>query len=593
MLESMTLVSRGGVILYQHVASPSLVGANESVTRQGLAQLLAGRIAKQQAHEQTKPAFTIVNNLSYVWVSVKAESNDAAASTTTTTSAPSNTLDYIAIISYPDIMFEGPREYLRKWAEALLQATIKTYNQYYISSTEMNNISLFLRSDPAPFDKLFQFLLTESKTKNSATTGSNESSHVTSNATTKSNSSKATSSGKENRHWVNMDAKVSAQDMAQLDQSQKAGGGNSGNDTNNISAALEEAKLAFLPTAQDLANDGKEDAFMNKINKDEPASWSSSITGVFSQLVGTKILQDSDLVAPLKAMEQRLTTQNVSQEVAAKLCANVKQALLGQRLTSWSRVQTAVQQALEASLRHVLSVSAQKQQHVDLLRNVLAHKRNATSMFSLTSRQKQAQKPYIIIVQGINGIGKTTTLAKLAYYLSTNGCKPLLVAGDTFRSGAVEQLQVHADCLQVPLFAQGYSKDPSSVVKAAVQHAVKQGNDVVLVDTAGRMQNNVPLMRALAKLVEENEPNFIIQVCEALVGHDGLSQFQTFQKALGSRGTDGLILTKFDTVGDKVGAAVTLVYETGTPIVFTGTGQKYHHLKPMSVTGVIQSLLSG
>jgi signal recognition particle receptor subunit alpha len=194
---------------------------------------------------------------------------------------------------------------------------------------------------------------------------------------------------------------------------------------------------------------------------------------------------------------------------------------------------------------------------------------------------------------GINGIGKTTTLAKLAYYFQQHGCSPLLVAGDTFRSGAVEQLKVHAACLDVPLFSQGYSKDPSSVAKAAIQHATEQGNDVVLIDTAGRMQNNVPLMKALGKLVQENKPDFCILVCEALVGHDGLDQFQLFKKAMPPRrGIDGLILTKFDTVSDKVGAALTLTHQTGAPIVFIGTGQKYHHLKELSVPDVIRNLFS-
>ena len=189
--------------------------------------------------------------------------------------------------------------------------------------------------------------------------------------------------------------------------------------------------------------------------------------------------------------------------------------------------------------------------------------------------------------------GKSTSLAKLAYYFRENGCRPLLVAGDTFRSGAVEQLKVHADCLNLPVFSQGYSKDPSVVAKAAIEYAVTQGNnDVVLIDTAGRMQNNVPLMKALGKLTTENRPDFVILVAEALVGHDGLSQFRMFSQALGKRGIDGLLVTKFDTVSDKVGAALTLTHETGVPIVFCGTGQKYHHLKKLNAPEVVRTLFS-
>jgi len=205
-------------------------------------------------------------------------------------------------------------------------------------------------------------------------------------------------------------------------------------------------------------------------------------------------------------------------------------------------------------------------------------------------------RPFVIVMIGINGVGKSTSLAKIAYYLQSNNCYPLLAACDTFRSGAVEQLSVHASCLSLPLYHQGYAKDPSSVAKAAINKATDDGNDVVLIDTAGRMQNNVPLMKALAKLVTETSPDLVLFVCEALVGNDGMDQLTMFQKALTSGGhsrpIDGIVLTKFDTVSDKVGAALTLTHLTGVPIAFCGTGQKYNHLKPLSVPFVIQSLFS-
>lgn len=197
---------------------------------------------------------------------------------------------------------------------------------------------------------------------------------------------------------------------------------------------------------------------------------------------------------------------------------------------------------------------------------------------------------------GINGVGKSTSLAKIAYYLKSNNCNPLLAACDTFRSGAVEQLNVHAKCLDVPLYQKGYAKDPAVVAKAAIDHATKEGNDVVLVDTAGRMQNNLPLMKALSNLVVQNSPDLVLFVCEALVGNDGMDQLDMFNKALKSGGhtrrIDGIVLTKFDTVSDKVGAALTLTKVTGAPVVFIGTGQKYTHLKKLSVQSVIKSLFT-
>lgn len=146
----------------------------------------------------------------------------------------------------------------------------------------------------------------------------------------------------------------------------------------------------------------------------------------------------------------------------------------------------------------------------------------------------------------------------------------------------------------MPIFSQGYSKDPSSVAKAAIAQAEKEGNDVVLVDTAGRMQNNVPLMKALGKLAQENQPDMVVFVGEALVGNDGVDQVRMFNQAVSSfsrtQKVNAILLTKFDTVSDKVGAALTMTHVTNAPILFVGTGQKYHHLKKLSTQSVIQSL---
>ena len=188
----------------------------------------------------------------------------------------------------------------------------------------------------------------------------------------------------------------------------------------------------------------------------------------------------------------------------------------------------------------------------------------------------------------------------MVYYLKAHGKKVLMVACDTFRSGAVEQLQTHSDFLDVPLFSKGYHKDPSSVATAGMQYARENDHDVVVIDTAGRMQNKEPLMRSLAKLVSENEPNLVLFVGEALVGNDGIDQIELFNKALIDYSPlgkvpheiDGIILTKFDTVDEKVGAALSMCYKTGKPIVFVGTGQKYTHLKKFNCRLVMESLFS-
>jgi len=175
----------------------------------------------------------------------------------------------------------------------------------------------------------------------------------------------------------------------------------------------------------------------------------------------------------------------------------------------------------------------------------------------------------------------------------------------------VEQLNTHVRNLKslttdasdpsvtIELFHQGYGKDAAGIAKLAITHAKSKHFDVVLVDTAGRMQDNEPLMRALAKLVKLNNPDKVFFVGEALVGNDGVDQLVKFNQALKDfsdlaepRQIDGIVLTKFDTIDDKVGAAISMTYTTGQPIVFVGTGQTYTDLKKLNVKTVVDSLLS-
>jgi len=138
-------------------------------------------------------------------------------------------------------------------------------------------------------------------------------------------------------------------------------------------------------------------------------------------------------------------------------------------------------------------------------------------------RAKKQGKVYSIVFIGVNGVGKSTSLAKMAYFLKSKGNLKVLIAGcDNFRSGAIEQLKTHANCLEVPLYEKGYKDDPAVIAKEALQEAKNKKYDVVLIDTAGRMQGNEALMRALAKLVHINQPDTVLFVGEALVGNDAI-----------------------------------------------------------------------
>ena len=208
----------------------------------------------------------------------------------------------------------------------------------------------------------------------------------------------------------------------------------------------------------------------------------------------------------------QLISKNVASEVADELCESVITTVVGQKLESFSRISTVVRKALEAALLRILT----PKKSTDVLREIL--------------QAKAEGRAYSIVFVGVNGVGKSTSLSKVCYYLKSKGVNVMIAACDTFRSGAVEQLNQHAKVLDVELFQKGYAKDPALVAKEAIKYGADNGYDCVLIDTAGRMQNNEPLMRALAKLVSNNEPDLVLFVGEALVGNDGIDQLSMFDR---------------------------------------------------------------
>ncbi|KNC46512.1 signal recognition particle receptor subunit alpha [Thecamonas trahens ATCC 50062] len=305
-------------------------------------------------------------------------------------------------------------------------------------------------------------------------------------------------------------------------------------------------------------------------------------TGLFSlfqTLTGNKTLAEEDLEPVMAALAQRLEERNVASEVAHALTESVASNLIGQTLPSMTSVKYAAKQALTEALTRILT----PRRKIDVIREAHA--------------AREAGKVYSIVMMGVNGVGKSTSLSKICYWLRQNGFSVLIAACDTFRSGAISQLQTHGKRLGVDVYEQGYGGDPAAVAKAAIGRAVREGIDVVLIDTAGRMVKNSPLMKALAKLVEVNLPDLILFVGEALVGNDGVDQLMGFRQALIDHGTtsrniDGIVLSKFDSVDDKVGASVSMVHASGgIPIVLVGTGQNYTDIKGFSVKGVVKALM--
>ncbi|KAK7398549.1 hypothetical protein QQX98_012071 [Neonectria punicea] len=317
----------------------------------------------------------------------------------------------------------------------------------------------------------------------------------------------------------------------------------------------------------------------------------NAISGLFRNVVGGKTLTKEDLNNAMKGMEEHLLKKNVAREAAVRLCEGVEKELLGVKTGNFESINTRIQAAMEASLTKMLTPTSS----LDLLREI-----DAITAPSVTSLRKA--RPYVMSIVGVNGVGKSTNLSKICFFLLQNKYKVLIAAGDTFRSGAVEQLAVHVRNLkeltareggQVELYQKGYGKDAATVAKDAVTHAAQEGFDVVLIDTAGRRHNDQRLMSSLEKFAKFAQPDKILMVGEALVGTDSVAQARNFNAAFGAvRTLDGFIISKCDTVGDMVGTLVSLVHATNVPVLFVGVGQHYSDLRNFSVKWAVEKLLS-
>lgn len=321
------------------------------------------------------------------------------------------------------------------------------------------------------------------------------------------------------------------------------------------------------------------------MDEDDDASASVQAGGWLNSVmkkmnVSGQELEAGDILPILDTLKEKLIAKNVAEEVAQKICDSVQSNMVGKKLASFTRVSTAVTAAVEEALTNILSPG----RNINVLQEIEAAKREG--------------EPYSIVFIGVNGVGKSTNLAKVAFWLMQHGHTVLIAACDTFRSGAVEQLKTHTQRLGVELFERGYEKDPAAVAREAIKKARGSGVDVVLVDTAGRMQDNEPLMRALAKLINMNNPNLTLFVGEALVGNEAVDQLDKFNQRIMELSTsdpphriDGIVLTKFDTIDNKVGAALSMVYISGAPVIFVGCGQTYSDLRRLNVKQIVSVLL--
>jgi fused signal recognition particle receptor len=277
----------------------------------------------------------------------------------------------------------------------------------------------------------------------------------------------------------------------------------------------------------------------------------SSITTVASQ----KTLKTKDVQDILFDFEIALLESDVAQEVAEALTKKVKEAVTGRQIDRSITTEEYVKNVLQEAIKEVLS----EVHDINLLGTI---------------KEKGPNQVFKIVFLGINGTGKTTTIAKVAKLLKDNGFTVVIACADTYRAGAIEQLTEHAERLSVKAITQRYGADPAAVARDAVLYAQRHRVDVVLIDTAGRMQTSRNLMEEMEKIVRVVNPDLKIFVGDALAGNDAVSQAKAFSDYTGF---DAVILTKAD-ADAKGGSALSIAHVSGKPIIFLGVGQDYDSL---------------
>lgn len=276
------------------------------------------------------------------------------------------------------------------------------------------------------------------------------------------------------------------------------------------------------------------------------------------------LISEKDIEEPLFELEMILLENDVALPVADEILRRVKAELTGKRRRIGESVDEIVISALRESLMGVLG------QGFDLIGFIKSH-----------------DHPVKILFTGVNGTGKTTTVAKVASFLKKNGCTAVIGAGDTFRAGALEQIDVHAGRLGIKVIQHQAGADPSAVLFDAVQYAQAHRIDAVLADTAGRFHNRANLMNQLEKIRRVMKPDLVVYVDEAVAGNDAVVRAHEFEKTVGA---DAVILTKAD-MDSKGGAAISIAHTIGKPVMFLGTGQGYDDIIPFSPERVVGELL--
>lgn len=273
-------------------------------------------------------------------------------------------------------------------------------------------------------------------------------------------------------------------------------------------------------------------------------------------------IREGKLNDVLDELELILLESDVAINVIEAINNDIREQLSGKKVKE--NVSSVIENALKKAILNVLQ----------------------TNKINFDDYVKNHEKPVIIMFVGVNGTGKTTTIARIVYRLKKMGLSSVLAASDTFRAGAIEQIEIHSQRLGVRLIKHQHGSDPSAVAYDAIEHAKARKKDVVLIDTAGRMQTNINLMDEMKKINRVANPDLVVFVGDSLTGNDAIDQAQKFNDAIG---LDAAILTKIDTDA-KGGAALSIAYAIGKPLLFIGVGQEYKDLVPFDAESLVERL---
>ena len=330
-------------------------------------------------------------------------------------------------------------------------------------------------------------------------------------------------------------------------------------DADDSAAATPAETDATTPSSDESDGDDADDS------GDASSSGPGTLKRAAAFATGKVIIEEDDLEDPLWELEMALLESDVEMSVAEEILETVEETMIGETRKQVETTGELVERALHDALVDVISVG----------------------QFDFDERIAAADKPITIVFTGVNGVGKTTSIAKLSEYLADRGYSSVMANGDTYRAGANEQLQQHAENLDRKIITHEQGGDPAAVIYDGVEYAEANDVDVVLGDTAGRLHTSDDLMSQLEKIDRVVDPDMTLFVDEAVAGQDAVMRAQEFNDAAA---IDGTILTKAD-VDASGGAAISIAYVTGKPILFLGTGQGYEHIEPFEPEELVDQLL--